>query len=375
MIKKFFAAVVFVVILAGVLGGIKALQIKKMIDQGKSMALPPAVVSAVNATEDSWETVVPAIGSVTSVQGVTLTAESAGKIVGLTFSSGDRVRKGALLVQQDVSEERANLQALEARETLAALQVQRLRGALAQGSTSQQDFDTAMATHRQILAEKAAVQALIDKKTIRAPFSGVLGLRQVNLGQFLDAATPIANLQRLDRVYVEFTVPQQQAGLLRPGNEVRVTTDALPDTTCIGTLNAVEPQADRATRTVRMQAVLDNPGEHLRPGMFVTVRAVLPGQRTVTIIPSTAVLSAAYGSSVFVLEPSAGTNGTSGLTLRQQFVTLGERRGDFVVVTKGLAPGDTVVGTGVFKYRNGQPVVVDNTLRPDFKLAPTPENS
>ena len=374
MIKKILLAVLLVAVVAGALVGIKALQIRKMIAQGESFVMPPAVVSTANATSASWETVLRAVGSVTPVQGVTLTAETPGKVVRIEFDSGDRVEAGEVLVQMDVSQETAQLRALEASENLARISLKRIETLLAQRSTAKSEYDVALAEHRQVLAQMDALRAVIAKKTIRAPFAGTLGLRHVNLGQNLGDADKVATLQRLDSVYVEFVLPQQQVGQVRTGYTVRVTSDALPGQTLEGRLVAMEPLADSATRTVRMQAVFDNPGEILRPGMFVNAGVVLPAREDVTLVPATAVLFAAYSDSVFVVEQAEG-NGTEGLKLRQQFVTLGERRGDFVTVTRGVEPGQTVVSTGVFKYRNGQSVIVDNTLNPEFKIAPTPENS
>jgi len=374
MIKKILLAVLLVAVVAGALVGIKALQIRKMIAQGESFVMPPAVISTANATSASWETVLRAVGSVTPVQGVTLTAETPGKVVRIDFDSGDRVEAGEVLVQLDVSQETAQLRALEASENLARISLKRIETLLAQHSTAKSEYDVALAEHRQILAQMDALRAVIAKKTIRAPFAGTLGLRHVNLGQNLGDADKVATLQRLDSVYVEFVLPQQQVGQVRTGYTVRVTSDALPGQTLEGRLVAMEPLADSATRTVRMQAVFNNPAEILRPGMFVNAGVVLPARQDVTLVPATAVLFAAYSDSVFVVEQAEG-NGTQGLVLRQQFVTLGERRGDFVTVTRGVAPGQTVVSTGVFKYRNGQSVIVDNALNPEFKIAPTPENS
>ncbi len=374
MIKKILLAFLLVAVVAGALAGIKVLQIRKMIDQGQSMTMPAAIISSVNATSASWETVLTAVGSVTAVQGVTLTAEIPGKVVRISFDSGDSVVAGDVLVQLDVSQETAQLRALEASEQLARISLKRIESLVAQRSSAKAEYDTALATHRQILAEMDALKAVIAKKTIRAPFAGILGLRHVNLGQNLGDSDVIATLQHLDTVHVEFELPQQQVALVQPGVTVRVASDALSGASLEGRLKAVEPLADSSTRTVRMQAQLDNPGRVLRPGMFVNVGVALPGMREVTLVPVTAVLYAAYSDSVFLVEAAEG-NGTEGLRLRQQFVSLGERRGDFVAVTRGIEPGQAVVSTGVFKYQNGQSVVIDNTLAPEFKLAPTPENS
>jgi membrane fusion protein (multidrug efflux system) len=374
MIKKIFFAILLVAVVAGALAGIKAMQIRAMIAQGESFSMPAAVVSTVNSDSALWDTVFSAVGSVTAVQGVTMTAETPGKVVRIDFDSGDRVKAGDVLVQLDISEEAARLRALEATENLARLNLRRIESLVAQRSTAKSEYDAALAEHRQILAQMDALKAVIAKKTIRAPFQGVLGIRHINLGQNLGDSDVIVSLQRLDRVNIEFSLPQQQVAAVLPGATVRVTSDALPGQTLDGRLSAVEPLADSATRTVRMQAELANPAEVLRPGMFVNVEVVLPEKRELVLIPATAVLYAAYSDSVFIVEPAQG-NGTEGLALRQQFVTLGERRGDFVAVTRGLSPGQTVVSTGVFKYRNGQSVVVDNTLAPEFNISPTPENS
>lgn len=374
MIRKILFALLLVAVVAGVLAGIKALQIRAMIDQTASFSMPPAVVSTVNATSSSWETVFSAVGSVTAVQGVTMTAEAPGKVVRIDFESGDRVEAGKVLAQLDTTEETARLRALEASENLARVNLRRVESLVAQRSTAKAEYDAALAEHRQILAQMDALKAFIAKKTIRAPFDGILGIRRINLGQNLGDSDVIATLTRLDRVHVEFSLPQQQVASVSPGATVRVSSDALPGQAREGRLRAVEPLADSATRTVRMQAELDNPGEALRPGMFVNVSVVLPEKREVTLIPATAVLYAAYSDSVFVVEP-AEAGAAQELTLRQQFVTLGERRGDFVAVEKGLEPGRVVVSTGVFKYRNGQSVVVDNSLSPEFEISPTPENS
>lgn len=375
MFKKILLALVLVAVIAGGLAGIKVLQIKKMISQGESFVMPPAVVSTANATSDSWETVLSAVGSVTAVQGVTLTAETPGQVERILFDSGDKVAAGDVLAQLDVSQETAQLRALDASANLAGINLKRFSSLLAQQSTAKAEYDKAQAEHQQLVAEMDAIRAVIAKKTVRAPFAGTLGLRQVNLGQNLGDTDPIVSVQRLDRVHVEFVLPQQQVHLVRPGHMVRITSDALPGQVLEGRLKAIEPQADSATRTVRMQAVLDNPDEALRPGMFVTAAVVLPEKQAVVLVPATGVLYAAYSDSVFLVEAANATDPSAGLALRQQFVKLGERRGDFVSILSGVKPGDTVVSTGVFKYRNGQAVVEDNTLAPNFQLAPRPENS
>jgi membrane fusion protein (multidrug efflux system) len=225
-----------------------------------------------------------------------------------------------------------------------------------------------------LLAVFDAIQATIDKKTIRAPFAGRLGIRQVNLGQALNEGKPIVALQSMDPIYVNFQLPQQELVKVRQGLTVRLTTDALPDKVVEGTITAINPLVDKATRNIRIQATVANPDEQLRPGMFVNVAVALPEERAVLTIPSTAVLYAPYSDSVFLVEEKQGDgHGAGGQVVRQQFIRLGATRGDYVAVDSGLEKGQTVVSTGSFKLRNGQPVVVDNTLSPEFTLTPKPK--
>jgi len=239
----------------------------------------------------------------------------------------------------------------------------------------------AEAQAKQANAQIDNIRAVIAKKIIRAPFAGRTGIRQVNLGQFLDNGAAIVTLQSLDPVYVDFSLPQQDLAQLGVGMAVRVTTDAFPDQRFEGKLTAINPEVDAVTRSVRLQATLANPAGKLRPGMYVNVAAVLPQTERVLMIPATAVLYAPYGDSVFVdsvfvvEDKKDEKTGATGKVLNQKFVRLGKTRGDFVVVTSGLEAAQTVVTTGVFKLRHGMSVVVDNKLTPSFQLTPKPANS
>jgi len=369
MTKKIFLAVIGVMAVAGVLGGIKALQIRRMIDQAKQSAPPPETVTTATVRTESWESALTAIGTLEAVQGVTVAAELPGKVARIAFEAGARVRAGDLLVHQDTAAEEAQLAGAEAALSLAQDNLVRAKTLLAQGVYPRNQYDAAVTASQEAEAQVDNLRAVIEKKTIRAPFAGRLGLRLVNLGQSLNAGDPIVSLQALDPIFVDFVLPQQELPQVRPGLTVRVTSDAIPGETVRARVTAINPEVDPVTRSVRVQATAPNPEEHLRPGMFVNVAVVRPGQRTVLVIPATAVLYAPYGNSVFLVdqEPEARK------VLRQEFVELGESRGDFVEITKGLAEGDTVVSTGAFKLRNGQPVVVDNALEPEFKLAPRPK--
>jgi membrane fusion protein (multidrug efflux system) len=280
------------------------------------------------------------------------------------------------LLQQDTSSEEAQLQAAEAQASLSKVNFERLRLLIKTNAVSQAAYDDGEAKHKEAMAQADTIRATIAKKTIRAPFSGRLGIRLVNLGQILKEGEPIVSLQAMDPVFINFMLPQQELARIKPGLPVRITSDALPGQIVPGRITAINPQADSATRNVRVQATAANKEELLRPGMFASVAVVLPVKSQVLAIPATAVLPAPYGDSVFVLEERQGEKVDSpGLTVRQQFVRLGESRGDFVAVVSGLDEGATVVSTGVFKLRNGQAVVVDNTLNPAFSLNPEPDNS
>ena len=317
-----------------------------------------------------------AVGSLDAVQGVTVTAEVTGKVVRIAFEPGSRVEAGDLLVQQDVSAETAQLRAAEATADLARINFERSKKLLPEKVVSQADYDNNRAQLTQSLAQVDNLRAVIAKKTIRAPFAGRLGIRQINLGQVINDGQAIVTLQSLDPIFVNFLIPQQQLALIRDGLEVRVSSDALDGEVINGKITAINPLVDAATRNIRVQATLANPQEHLRPGMYANVAIVLPKKDDVLTIPETAVVYAPYSDSVFVIEEKKGENGEpSGKTVRQQFVQLGEKRGDFISVVSGLKAGETVVSTGVFKLRNGQTVVVDNKLAPEFKLAPNPTES
>jgi membrane fusion protein (multidrug efflux system) len=376
-IKAILLSIAGVVIITGLLAGTKALQIGAMINKSKQMKMPPEVVTAAPAQYESWESLIPAVGSLEAVQGVMLTAEVTGKVTAIAFEPGSRVKAGELLVQQDISAENAQLRSAEAAVVLAKINLERTKKMLETKTVAESSYDNADAQWKQALAQADAIRATIAKKTIRAPFSGRLGIRLINIGQILKEGEAMVSLQALDPIFVNFLVPQQQLPQIHPGLAVRITSDALPAGKVVtGKITALNPNVDAASRNIRVQATVANEGELLRPGMFANVAIVLPQQSPVMVIPATAVLYAPYSDSVFIVdEAKAEEGGKSGKVARQQFVRLGEKRGDFVAVLSGLKPGETVVSTGVFKLRNGQGVVVDNTLAPEFKLAPTPKDS
>jgi membrane fusion protein (multidrug efflux system) len=374
MKKTIFFTIVGIMLLVGILGGVKGLQIKRMIAQGEAYVPPPTPVTTAAVQSAAWPSELTAVGSLEAFQGVTVTVELSGKVVNIAFEPGSVVKVGDLLVQQDTSSEVAQLRSAQASMELARLNLKRAKELLPSNVITQSSYDNAEAEYKQAAAQVDAIQATIDKKTIRAPFAGRLGIRQVNLGQALNEGKPIVALQSMDPIYVNFQLPQQELVKVRQGLTVRLTTDALPDKVVEGTITAINPLVDKATRNIRIQATVANPDEQLRPGMFVNVAVALPEERAVLTIPSTAVLYAPYSDSVFLVEEKQGDgHGAGGQVVRQQFIRLGATRGDYVAVDSGLEKGQTVVSTGSFKLRNGQPVVVDNTLSPEFTLTPKPK--
>ncbi|MCJ7602105.1 MAG: efflux RND transporter periplasmic adaptor subunit [Desulfobulbaceae bacterium] len=376
MKKRIFFAVIGLLVLAGILGGIKTLQIRRMIDQKSKFSLPPEIVTTAKSQSESWESTLTAIGSLTAVQGVTVSAEVPGKVTHIAFTPGTKVQTGDLLVRQDTSSEEAQLRSVETGAALAKLNLDRYTELLAQNNIAQSLYDNAEAQYKQAKAQVDSIRATINKKNIRAPFSGRLGIRLINLGQILKENEPIVSLQSLDPIFVDFLLPQQHLGQIQKGLVVRIKTDALPGQILQGKITTINPEVDSATRNIRIQATVANDQELLRPGLFVNVEVVLPARQDVIVIPATAVLYAPYSDSVFVLKETKNEKtGQNETVLSQQFVKLGEKRGDFAAVVSGLGEGETIVSTGVFKLRNGQAVVINNELAPEFKLAPEPKDN
>ncbi|MGH8018391.1 MAG: efflux RND transporter periplasmic adaptor subunit [Opitutaceae bacterium] len=376
MLKRFILTTVVVVVIIGALAGTKMLQFQAMGAAAANMQMPPETVTAATVEEGTWPNLITATGSIAAVQGVTVTTEVPGKVVEIAFESGAVVEAGDLLVKLDTSIEEAQLRAAEASADLANANLVRARSLREKQTNAQVDLDTAEAQAREAAAQLENIRAVIEKKTIRAPFAGRLGIRIVNLGQFLGTEDPIATLQTLDPVYVNFSVPQQNLSALQPGAAIRVTTDAAPDETFEGKINAISPEVDSVTRSLRVQATIHNVGEKLRTGMFANVEVVLPTAEKVLSIPATSVLYAPYGDSVFVIEEKKNEqSGEMEKVLRQQFVRLSGTRGDFVSISSGLEAGQTVVTSAPFKLRPGMAVVINNDLALEAKLEPKPENS
>jgi membrane fusion protein (multidrug efflux system) len=368
-------AVVGVMLVLGGLGAVKGLQIGRMISQSEAFVPPLQVVTAATVARSRWESTMAAVGSLEAVQGVMVTAELAGKVTRIAFQSGAWVKSGRLLLQQDVSEEKARLRAAESRSRLARKNMERARLLIKEQVITESTLDDREAAYEQAVAEVENIRAVIAKKTIRAPFSGRLGIRHVDVGEVLESGQQVVSLQAMDPIFVNFQLPQQKLIELETGLLVRARTSGKDDIVVEGRITALNPDVNPDTRNVQVQATLPNTDERLRPGMFASVQVLLPDKQPVLTVPATAVLYAPYSDSVFVVESKPTDTGQTQQVLRQQFVQLGEKRGDFVAVTNGLQAGQRVVSTGVFKLRNGMPVSVDNALSPAFELNPEPDNA
>jgi membrane fusion protein (multidrug efflux system) len=304
-----------------------------------------------------------------------VSADLAGIVDRISFESGGSVQEGDLLVQLDTRQEQAQLAAVEAARDLARLNFDRMNGLVNEGAITRADFDRAAAEQKETEARVEEIRAAIARKTIRAPFSGVLGIRQVNLGQYLSSGNAVVPLQSLDPIYVNFGVPQQDAGQVLAGRTVRVTTENLAGVAFTGRVTAINSIVDEATRNVQTQATLANPNGTLRPGMFVQTEVLLGASRPVVTLPASAISYAPYGDSVFVVADLKDPNGQNYRGVRQQFVKLGPSRGDQIAVLSGIKPGEEIVSSGVFKLRNGAAVLVNNKVQPANKRAPKPEDS
>jgi membrane fusion protein (multidrug efflux system) len=375
MAKRMILMLVVVLIVIGGLGFVKFRQIQTAMAQGAAFQPPPEAVTTVVAQHEEWPATLSAIGTMAAVQGVTVSADLPGTVHRIAFDSGRSVQQGDVLAELDTRQERAQLAAIEAQRDLAQLNYDRMKGLLGDRVISQAEFDRAMAEQKETHAQVGEIIATIERKTIRAPFSGVLGIRQANLGQYLAAGDAIVPLQSLDPIYVNFGVPQQEVGQIRTGHRVLLKAAELSEAELSGRVTAVDATADPATRNVQVQATLANPRGTLRPGMFVQTELVLGSSRSVVALPASAISYAPFGDSVFIVTDLKGDNGQTYRGVRQQFVKLGAARGDQIAVLSGVSAGNEIVTSGVFKLRNGVAVVVNNKVQPGNKRAPKPEDS
>jgi membrane fusion protein (multidrug efflux system) len=371
--RMLFVLAVIAVVIAS-LGYFKSRQMQAAA-QAFAFQPPPEAVTTTVAKQETWPATLSVTGSAVAIHGVTVSADLPGTVDKISFDSGSSAQKGEVLVELDTRQERAQLSSVEAQRDLAKINHARMQQLVNEGVISRMEYDKAMAEQKQTDANVAEIRATIDRKTIRAPFSGVLGIRQANLGQYLAAGSAIVPLQSLDPIYVNFSVPQQVAGQMRAGHSVRLTADNLAGVKFTGRINAVDSVVDEGTRNLQVQATVANPGGKLRPGMFVQVEVGVGASRSVLPLPASAVNYAPFGDSVFVVADVKGPDGKTYRGVRQQFVKVEGARGDQVGVVSGIHPGDEVVTSGVFKLRNGAAVAVNNKIQPGNSPDPKPEDN
>ena len=375
MKKTFFWVVVGLCLVISSLVYVKYEQISTLISSGKNFTPPATTTTSFDVQKTSWEQTLSSIGSLEATKGLIVTADISGRISNVLFEAGSEVKAGDLLIQQDTSEEQARLRSNQAAAALAKSTLERITKLYNQKVASKSELDNSKSTYDSAVANVDNTKAAIEKKSIRAPFAGRLGIRLVNLGQFINTGDSVVSLQAIDKMYVNFSLPQQFNSKVDVGLSIRLESDAVPEKQFLGSINAIDPEIEVATRSVRLQAVIDNPNKELLPGMFATIDVLLPNNRAVLYIPVTAVQYATFGDSVFVIEAAKDPEKNQvvdpeQLIVRQQFVKLGESRGDFVAVDKGLNETDKIASTGVFKLTNGGSVVINNSVVPNFSIAP-----
>jgi membrane fusion protein (multidrug efflux system) len=374
MAKKMVLMLAVVAVLLTALGYLKVHQVQSAV-QAASFQPPPTAVTSVVVKQEQWPSTLSVIGTMEAVRGVTVSADLPGSVAKINFDSGQPVHAGDVLVELDTKQERAQLASYEAQSDLAKIQYGRMQQLVNEGVVSRVEFDQATAQQKATEANVAEIHAIIERKTIRAPFTGVLGIRKVNLGQYLAAGDAVVPLQSLNPIYVDVGMPQQNLREVGVGRTLRVTSQDLPGRVFNGRVTAIDSAVDQATRNIQVQATLANPAGKLRPGMFVQVEVALGSAQSVVTLPASAISYAPYGDSVYVITDLKDPKGQTYRGVRQQFVKVQGSRGDQVGVVSGLNPGDEVVSSAVFKLRNGAAVQVNNKVQPENNPAPKPEDS
>lgn len=375
MAKRMILMLGVMLVVLTTLGFVKFRQVQTAVQAAAGFQPPPEAVTSVVARQEQWPATMSVIGSMEAVHGVMVSADLPGTVARINFESGQPVREGEVLVELDTRQERAQLAALEAQRDLARVNYTRMQKLVDQGVISRMEYDQATASQKQTEANVGEIRATIERKTIRAPFSGILGIRKVNVGQYLAAGNAIVQLQSLNPIYVDFGVPQQTGAQVRTGSNVRVTAQDLAGKEFTGRVTALDSVVDEATRNLQVQATLSNPEGKLKPGMYVQVELKFGASRQAITLPASAISYAPYGDSVFVITDLKDPKGQTYRGVRQQFVKIDGSRGDQVAIVSGVNAGDEVVSSGVFKLRNGAAVKVNNKVQPENNPAPKPQDS
>jgi membrane fusion protein, multidrug efflux system len=371
MTKRMVIMLIAVAVVFGGIFGFKAFVAVKIKEFMSTMKAPPQTVSATTARYSSWQPTIDSVGTLRAVRGADLSLEVSGVVDAISFSSGDDVKEGAALLTLRSDDDAAKFVSLQATADLSELTYQRDLKQFRIQAVSQATLDTDVANLKNAKAQVAQQQAILDKKTLRAPFAGHLGIRAVDLGQYLGAGTTIVTLQALDPIYLDFFVPQQAIDQVRLGQAVTIRVDAFKDQTFAGKISAINPKIDTNTRNVQIRATLKNPDRKLFPGMYATVAIATGAPQNYITLPQTAIAYNPYGDTVYIIDSkAAAAGGKPQQVARQTFVTTGPTRGDQVAVLKGVGEGETIVTAGQIKLHNGSPVLIDNSISPSADAAP-----
>src|ERR1700738_2266594 len=379
--KPFWKYLIFLVVLLGLFlavvsgfGFVKFTQIQGFLTMAKSGAFepPPTAVTTDVAKQSEWQPTLESVGTATAVNGVTISTDLAGIVRQIAFESGNKVRAGDLLVHLDTTQEEAQLHQAEAQRDFSSVTLKRDKDLLEKHAIARSDYDNAEASSRQAQASVDQYKALIARKTLRAPFDGVTGIRQVNLGQYLKKGDMVVTLQAFDPIYVNFSLPQQDLSKLAVGQPVALRVDAYEGQSFDGKITAMNSLVDQATRNIQVQATFQNSDFRLRPGMFAKVSVIMSEKQNVVAIPATAIHYAPYGDSIFIVSEMKDPQGKEYKGVREQFIKTGPSRGDMIAIVSGLRPGEEVVTSGVFRLKSGAHVIVNNQIKPESELAPNP---
>ncbi|HBC46710.1 MAG TPA: efflux transporter periplasmic adaptor subunit [candidate division Zixibacteria bacterium] len=375
MAKRMIFTLIIIAAVVSALGFIKYSQIKAAIAQGSAYKPPPEAVTTIVAVQNDWQKALNSIGTVTAAQGVVVSADLPGIVTKINFESGEKVTAGEILVNLDIKQEEAELSGAEAQKRLAHISLDRTNNLHIDKAISQADLDQAEAQAAQADAGVNQITAIIERKTIRAPFSGILGIRQINLGQYVNSGDSIVQLQSLDPVYVDFSIPQQEMAYINVGDELEVSIEDTPTPVGKGKITAINSVIDKSTRNINIRATFPNKDGRLYPGMYVQVSVFLRESSPVVAVPASSIYYTPYGDFVYVVDSIQGPTGGAYKGVKQQLVKLGDARGDLVSILDGVKPGEEVVTSGVFKLRSGTAVVVNNEIQPSNNLAPKPEDN
>ncbi|AKH70075.1 RND family efflux transporter, MFP subunit [Spongiibacter sp. IMCC21906] len=386
MSKRMIILLSLAVLAFGGVVGMKWFSNKMMNDFLNDMPTPPVTTTSATVERSQWDNTLTAVGSLVAVNGADLASEVDGVVKAIHFESGQHVEKGSLLIELDSAVEQGELNRLEAQGDLAELDSKRIEKLFKRGSISKSEYDKAMAETKVAVASAAAQRGRVAQKQIRAPFSGQLGIRRVNVGQYLSPGQFVVTLQALHPIDVDFTLPESELGQVEEGLTIAMKLDGYADETFAGELIAIDPKVNPNTRNFDLRGRIPNEDMRLKPGQFAQLTLNLPGSADVLVLPRTAINYASYGATVFVIEknPEAGPPPEepdpsappyTDLLVKQRFVSLGKARGDYVEITSGLEEGTKVASSGLLKLRSGQPVIIDNAMRPNTSLEPSPPES